>query len=116
MSNGQAGCRLWVKERVIPSDRQNIAKILVRARMKEYDEMRLMELSKAKSGQDSMYIRELDEIPLSLDDFTCFAQKNIIDSSECCSMLDCSRQNLAYLISKDVKGNLFLKGEVIRCR
>lgn len=39
-------------------------------------------------------------------------------------MLDCSRQNLAYLISKDVlrpmkkdvKGNLFLKGEVIRCR
>ena len=63
-------------------------------------------------------------IPLSLNDFLCFVQNNIVDSSESCAMLECSRQNLAYLVSKntlkpvkkDVKGNLYTKGNILGSR
>ena len=60
------------------------------------------------------------EIPLSMDDFKSFLRLNIVDSSECCEILDCSRQNLMNYLSKDqlvpvkknVKGNLYTKGNV----
>ena len=39
---------LWVRERVIPSGRQNIGSILKNARLKEYNEMALLALSKGK--------------------------------------------------------------------
>jgi len=62
------------------------------------------------------------ELPLQLKDFISFVSSNIIDSSECCDILDCSRQNLTNYLSKDlltpvkknVKGNLFTKGNVYR--
>lgn len=61
-------------------------------------------------------------LPVSLDDFTKFAAKNILDTTQACELLECSRQNLSYLVSRDrlnpireeVKGNLYLKGDVIR--
>ncbi len=201
---------LWVKERVIPSGRQNIGAILSNHKLKEYDEMRLLELSSAKCSQDSLYIKKIDKlpgyaikraeenitdctalgdntllcfytdgtvnkvdlsiledidgidkvmrnknlydscsvgtggysvsfnnsidipaavlyergkrIPLSRQDFELFVRKNVIDTSESCDLLECSRQNLSYMIKKeqisyvkeDSKGKLFLKGEVIR--
>lgn len=54
---------LWVKERVIPSGRQNIGSILSHHRLKEYDEMKLLELSKGECSQDSLCIKALDELP-----------------------------------------------------
>jgi len=54
---------LWVKERVIPSDRQNISSILATHKLKEYDEMRLLELSEGICSQDSLAIRKIDKIP-----------------------------------------------------
>lgn len=64
------------------------------------------------------------KIPLSLNDFISFVSANVVDTTETCKLLDCSRQNLQYLIQtkclkplkKEVKGNLFLKGEVISSR
>lgn len=53
----------WIKERVIPSGRQNIGDILKNSRLKEYDEMRLLELSDGKCSQDSMFIRRLAVLP-----------------------------------------------------
>ena len=50
---------LWVRERVIPSGRQNIGSILKNARLKEYNEMALLALSKGKCSQDSCYIEEI---------------------------------------------------------
>lgn len=54
---------MWVRERVIPSGRQNIGAILTNHKMKEYDEFRLLELSKGKCSQDSLRIKKISELP-----------------------------------------------------
>ena len=203
--------RLWIEERVIPSGRQNIGMILKNAKLKKYNEGRLLALSKGKSSQDSCYIREIkeDEIPewvkkrqadniieafpiednrivcmlnndttievnlkncleevpklysilskdrllstlkvdaggygvtfnetISIDKrillehgvilpiyahvFQDFVRHSIVNTTETCSILECTRQNLAHLIKTDVlhplkegwRENMFLKGEV----
>ena len=61
-------------------------------------------------------------IPVSRNDFITFAKKNLLDTSECCQVLDCSRQNVAYMVKQqylhpvkeEVKGNLYLKGDVLK--
>lgn len=200
---------LWVKERIIPSGRQNINSLLKTHKMKEYNEMTLLELSEGRCIQDSLCIKKLDAIPdyvlermeenvvecflternelicffvnevmkkidltklvavenldkvlqnkmllesvkigtggysvtfndsidipaevlyqsgetipLSLRDFVMFAKHNMVDTSEACDILECSRQNLSYLVKEErlepikmnVKGNLYLKGDVV---
>ncbi len=203
---------LWVKERVIPNDRQNISSILANHKMEAYDEMRLMELSRGKCSQDSLFIEKIsglpeyvqerqkknlkecfvsenrsiicffkDEtvkrvypetlsnlygldkvlsnekvlfsgrvgeggyymtfndsfdipasrlyeggqvIPVSLSDFVSFVKRNTYDTTKSSSELNCSRQNISYLVNKgeikpikeEVKGNLYLKGEIISAK
>lgn len=58
---------LWVRERVIPSGRQNIGSILRNARLKEYNEMALLSLSKGRCSQDECYIEEIQENNLPED-------------------------------------------------
>ena len=61
-------------------------------------------------------------IPLSMNEFKAFVQQNILDTTESCNMLECSRQNISYMVSQeqlvpikeDVRGNLYLKGDVLR--
>ena len=202
---------MWVKERIIPSGRQNIGSILKTHKLKEYSEIAMLTLAKGRSSQDSCYIKEVtaDEIPHSITarmkqnlwecfptednhlvcmfqddliikidlnklsmyykdlahvlknrallesakvgpggyslvfddsielqalqlrefpittplgarDFYRFACWNIVDTTKACDMLECSRQNLAYLVKEEklkpvfegAKGNLYLKGEV----
>jgi len=63
------------------------------------------------------------EIPISLSDFVSFVDSNIVDATGCCSILECSRQNLVNYLSKnvllplkkDMKGNLYSKGNIFRC-
>lgn len=201
---------LWVKERVIPSGRQNIKDILAQHHLQSYDEMKFLEISEGRCSQDNLYIKKIDEvpdfvikrqqkniiecvllenytilcffaddtvkkielenlkevddmekvisnervyqsgkvgtggyfitfndsidipagilhdagitIPLSTNDFKAFVQKNILDTTESCSMLECSRQNISYMVSQgqlapvkeEVRGNLYLKGDVLR--
>ena len=54
---------MWVKERIIPGSRQNIASILTNHRLKSYDEMKFLELSEGRCSQDNMFIRKTDKIP-----------------------------------------------------
>ncbi|MBQ0042889.1 MAG: DUF2442 domain-containing protein [Lachnospiraceae bacterium] len=199
---------LWVKERIIPSGRQNLGDILKNHKLKEYDEIRFLELSLGRCSQDSLYIKKVDELPayvkerqqrlvtevvalgsdrllvffgdnttrvtslaelknnddidkvlrnkklfnsvkvgvggysitfnnsidiqatdlystgsgmpLKADDFISFVSRNICDTTKACEILECSRQNIAYLIkrkdlepiSEDVKGNLYTKGDI----
>ena len=199
---------VWVRERIIPSGRQNISMILKNHKMESYDEMKLLEASKGRCSQDSMYVKRLDDlpeyvkerrkknitecvtcegeallcffensvikkvslrhlekeegvakvlknhmlyqsckvgtggycvtfdeaidipasklyekgetIPLSPDDFLRFAKNNLLDTTDCYKILECSRQNVAYMVKRkqlnpvkeDVKGALYLKGEV----
>lgn len=198
----------WVRERIIPSNRQNINQILKNHKLKEYDEIKFLEISEGKCSQDSLIVKKAEvlpeyvkkrmlhnlsdvvisddsllgffkddtvrkvpfekiylmdgaeklknnsrllesgrvgaggyyvtfnnsidipaaglykagtKLPLKKSDFLNFVRKNILDTSEVCGMLECSRQNLAYMLNKDilkpikedVKGNLYLKGDVL---
>ncbi len=203
---------LWVKERVIPSGRQNIGAILDTHKLKRYDEMKFLEISKGKCSQDHLFIKEIphlpdyvierqmrnlldvsllddhmllcffaDEtvkkvdlaklidqdgvdkvirnealyqsgkigiggyavtfndsidipawrlyeagegIPLSMRDFKKFIKNNVLSTGESCELLECSRQNIAYIVRKEQleplkfyeKGNLYLRGEVEKIR
>ena len=55
--------KLWVTERIIPSDRQNIGAILRNHKMKEYNTLKMLVASKGKCCQDSMYIKPINELP-----------------------------------------------------
>lgn len=75
--------KLWVDQRIIPSDRQNLGQILKNNNMSEYDELQLLLASRGRCAQDDYYIspvskaeyqkiyserlkrRVLDVIPLS---------------------------------------------------
>lgn len=202
---------LWVRERVIPSGRQNIGLILKNQKMTEYDEMKLLLASKGKCSQDQCYIKEVryDEVPktvkernkdniaecfvsddfniiclfndntvrkidlrkiqpvnekiryvlknqvlfesvkvgvggysitfndsievdkrdliekgkvidISAQDFYRFVSRNTVDTGEVCDMLQCTKQNVAYLVKKEklkpikkgLKENIFYKGNV----
>ena len=201
---------LWIRERVIPNSRQNIGDILRNHRLKEYDEMKLLELSHGRCSQDSLYLKRINElpdyarlrmqknitecipceegyllcffaddtlrkinlsslndiegvdkvlknealfkscktgpggyiitfdnsidipatilykagtkIPLKLKDFTSFIQTNVLDTKQVCDLLECTRQNLAYMVKngnlnplrENVKGNLYLKGDTLQ--
>ncbi|WP_029322796.1 hypothetical protein [Butyrivibrio sp. AE3004] len=201
---------LWVKERIIPSGRQNISSILKNHHLQEYDEMAFLELSHGRCSQDYLFIKKTDilpdyiirrqrhnltectvldnnsilcffaddtirkvqieslththdinkiltndalfnsckvgtggysitfndsidipsselykvgtKIPLSPKDFLAFVRSNLLDTTQCCELLECTRQNLSYMIKQEqlspvknnVKGNLFSKGDVIK--
>jgi len=204
---------LWVKERVIPSGRQNIGMILKNHRLKKYSEMALLALSKGRCSQDSCYLGEVQEgevpenivermrknvqecfvtgdkqllcmfrdntvrkvdltklvdsynsvvhvlknedvlrsakvgvggysvsfngtieipaselrkigvlLPLTTDDFYDFIRTNVIDTTVACERVQCSRQNLSYMVNegkikpviRGTKENLYLKGEIER--
>ncbi len=202
---------LWVRERVIPSGRQNIGSILKNHKMTEYNEIKLLALSQGKCSQDSCYLKEITyndvpqeirarsldnvtecfvsgehdiiclfqndmvrrvdlrklvvenekiasilrnqkilntvevgvggysitfnqsieidkriliekgaEIKISAQDFYSFVNKNIVDTAEACEILQCSKQNLTYLmktgkvkpIRQGLRENLFYKGNI----
>lgn len=204
---------LWVKERVIPSGRQNIGMILKNHRLKKYSEMAFLAISKGRCSQDSCYLEEVPEekveenilkrrkknvqecfvtedkqllcmfkdntvrkvdltklveqykdivhvlknekilrsacvgvggysvsfngsieipaselrkigvlLPLTTNDFYDFIRMNVIDTTVSCERIQCSRQNLSYMVKEEkilpvirgTKENLFLKGEIER--
>ncbi len=201
---------VWVQNRIIPPSRQNIGMILKNHGLKEYDEMKFLELSEGKCSQDSLYIKPVKDLPeyvcrrqahnitqcsvLTDKDLLCifaddtvkkismsslleikdvhkimnnedlfetcrvgtggyfitfnnsidipagvlykegkkiqltgkellaFVRNGLVDTTQACGILDCSRQNLLYMIrqgyitpvKEDVKGNLYLKGDVVK--
>ena len=50
-----------------------------------------------------------------------FVRKNVLDTTESSNLLECTRQNISYLVNQEqlepikeeVRGNLYLKGEVL---
>ncbi len=207
--------KLWVRERVIPSGRQNIGSILKNAKLKEYNELVLLDLSAGKCSQDACFLEEItfadmpenirdrssinisecfcadnksvvclfkdglarkvslekmvsdydkivhllrnealfravkvgvggygisfdDNIEISLEmlrnpkydvafvaeDFRYFVKNNIVDTSEACKRMQCSRQNMHYLVNAgkvrpikdDAKENLYTLGSIERMR
>lgn len=199
---------MWVKERIIPSGRQNISSILSHHKLKAYDEGRFLEISEGRCSQDHLYIKKVEKLPgyvkrrqqknlvdcvmcegfkilcffvdgtvkkvnlrkikyegtdkisankslyesgkiaaggycvtfnesidipaymlyqqeeisIKSEDFLLFVKKNILDTSDCCNALECTRQNISYMVKQqqliplkeDVKGNLYLKGDILK--
>ncbi|MBR4163146.1 MAG: hypothetical protein IKR11_06450 [Solobacterium sp.] len=202
---------MWVNERIIPSGRQNIGSILTTHHLKEYDEMKFLEIAEGRCSQDMLCIHKINElpeyvlqrmnrnltditicnddsllcffkdntirkihltefihednnitkilnnralfesgtltpdgyavtfnnaidimasqlyssgtkIPLEKDDFIAFVKNTVADTSQACNILECSRQNLSYIVNnnrlrayrKEVKGALYSKGDILK--
>ena len=64
------------------------------------------------------------ELPLTVDDIKTVVEKNVLSTAESCSLLQCSRQNIAYMVDrrqlvplkKDDTGSIYLKGELLQTR
>ena len=53
--------RLWVQQRIVPPDRQNIGQILKENGLKEYDEYALLMLGMGRCAQDDYYLSPITE-------------------------------------------------------
>lgn len=52
---------LWVRQRIIPTDRQNLGQVLKENGLDEYDEFKLLMLANGRCAQDSYYLEPIDE-------------------------------------------------------
>ena len=59
--------RLWVQQRIVPPDRQNIGHVLRDNGLKEYDEYELLMLAKGRCAQDDYYLAPVRESDLPED-------------------------------------------------
>ena len=53
--------KIWVQQRIIPTDRQNIGEILRDNQLEEYDEYELLMLAMGRCAQDDYYLVPIDE-------------------------------------------------------
>ena len=62
--------RLWIEQRIIPPDRQNIGQILKENTISEYDAFSLLLLSMGRCAQDACYLEEVSvkNLPDTLTD------------------------------------------------
>ena len=58
-SVGSYWSRLWVQQRIIPQDRQNLGQILRENGLEIYDEFQLLMLSMGRCAQDDCYLEEI---------------------------------------------------------
>ena len=63
-SIGSAWSRRWVRQRIVPQDRQNVAQILRENGLREYDEFSLLMLAMGRCEQDDCFLEELPSDPL----------------------------------------------------
>ncbi|MCI6996340.1 MAG: DUF2442 domain-containing protein [Eubacterium sp.] len=52
--------KVWVQQRIVPTDRQNLGQILKANGLEEYDEFQLLMLGNGRCAQDSLYLEEMD--------------------------------------------------------
>ena len=53
--------KLWVQQRIVPTDRQNLGQILKANGLNEYDEFELLMLGNGRCAQDSCYLVPIEE-------------------------------------------------------
>lgn len=69
---------LWVRQRIVPTDRQNLGQILKENGLEEYDEYALLMLAQGRCAQDSYYLSEISEPELPKS-FASRYRKRIMD-------------------------------------
>ena len=62
--------RLWIRQRIVPLDRQNLGAVLKACNLKEYDEFKLLMLHDGRCEQDECYLKEIrsDALPDEIRD------------------------------------------------
>ncbi len=70
--------KMWVQQRIVPPDRQNLGQILKENGLDSYDEFELLTLSKGRCAQDDYYIQAISKKRLP-DDFEERFNKRIED-------------------------------------
>lgn len=62
--------KVWVEQRIVPSDRQNIGQILRDNKLKAYDEFKLLMLTSGRCEQDNYYLNAIneEELPKEISD------------------------------------------------
>ena len=53
--------KMWVQQRIVPTDRQNLGQVLKDNNLKEYDEFGLLMLSMGRCAQDDYYLVPIEE-------------------------------------------------------
>ena len=53
--------KMWVQQRIVPTDRQNLGQVLKDNHLMEYDEFDLLMLSMGRCAQDDYYLVPIDE-------------------------------------------------------
>lgn len=56
--------KMWVQQRIVPIDRQNLGQVLKDNNLKEYDEFGLLMLSMGRCAQDDYYLVPIEEAQL----------------------------------------------------
>ena len=64
--------KIWVQQRIVPIDRQNIGEILRDNHLKEYDEYELLMLAMGRCAQDDYYLVPIDEKGLPEENYKAF--------------------------------------------
>ena len=59
--------KVWVQQRIVPMDRQNLGQILRDNNVKEYDEYELLMWAMGRCAQDNYYLVPIDECDLPKD-------------------------------------------------
>lgn len=67
--------KLWVQQRIIPPDRQNIGDVLRDNHLKEYDEYALLMLAMGRCAQDDYYLVPMEETDLPKEIIQRFATR-----------------------------------------
>lgn len=78
--------KMWVEQRIVPSDRQNIGSILKEYNLEEYDEFKLFLISDGRCSQDNCYIVPVKEgnLPIEIKN----RRNNHIQSATVCNETD----------------------------
>lgn len=67
--------RLWVQQRIIPSDRQNLGQILKENNLESYDEFELLMLGGGRCAQDNYYVVQVSEEEFSKEFISRYEKK-----------------------------------------
>ncbi len=77
----------WVRQRIIPQDRQNLGQILRDNNLTEYDELALLLLGHGRCAQDSVYIEEISGLPDSIKQRWDYKIEDVIPLSGYCLLV-----------------------------
>ena len=58
--------KMWVQQRIVPTDRQNLGQVLRDNNLKEYDEFDLLMLSMGRCAQDNYYLVPMEQAQLPI--------------------------------------------------